>query len=69
VWSLRFYGRFRDPELCLPQARLPVRVLFYKVRFKPGDLWGHDLGPAGDQLEADLYEHWLEPAKWEDAYA
>jgi len=31
------------------------------VRFKQSDLWGRYHGPAGDHLEADIYEHWLEP--------
>jgi hypothetical protein len=57
------HGRFRDPELlAYHKPGLPVRVL-YKVRFKQGDLWGRYLGPPEDQLEADIYEHWLEPAK------
>ena len=57
------HGRFRDPELlAYHKPGLPLRVL-YKVRFKQGDVWRHYLGPAGDQLEADIYEHWLEPAK------
>ena len=57
------HGRFRDPELlAYHKPGLPARVL-YKVRFKQGDLWGRYLGPAGDELEADIYEHWLEPAK------
>jgi len=56
------HGRFRDPELlAYHKPGLPVRVL-YKVRFQQGDLWQGYLGPAGDQLEADIYEHWLEPA-------
>jgi len=57
------HGRFRDPELlAYHKPGLPARVL-YKVRFKQGDLWGRYLGPAGDELEADIYDHWLEPAK------
>ena len=56
-------GRFRNPEqLAYNKPGLPSLVL-YKVRFKQGDLWGRYAGPAGDHLEADIYEHWLEPLK------
>jgi nitrile hydratase subunit beta len=55
-------GAFRDPErLAYHKPGLPAQVL-YKVRIRQGDLWDPCPGPAGDQLEADLYEHWLEPA-------
>ena len=55
------HGRFRNPELlAYHKPGLPARVLF-KVRFKQSDLWGRYHGPAGDHLEADIYEHWLEP--------
>jgi nitrile hydratase len=56
-------GTFRNPELLayhLPG--LPRRTL-YRVRFKQGDIWGRYAGPIGDNLEADIYEHWLEPLK------
>jgi hypothetical protein len=56
-------GRFRNPEgLAYHKPGLPAQVL-YKVRFKQSDLWGRYGGPAGDQLEADIYEHWLEPLR------
>ena len=56
-------GRFRNPEqLAYHLPGLPAPVL-YKVRFKQSELWGRYAGPAGDQLEADIFEHWLEPAK------
>ena len=35
--------------------------MLYKVRFKQREIWGRYDGPAGDQLEADIFEHWLEP--------
>ncbi len=56
-------GRFRNPEqLAYHRPGLPAQVL-YKVRFRQGDLWSSYSGPAGDHLEADIYEHWLEPLK------
>ncbi len=55
------HGAFRDPErLAYHQPGLPAQVL-YKVRFKQSDVWGGYHGSRGDQLEADIYDHWLEP--------
>lgn len=57
------HGTFRDPErLAYHQPGLPAQVL-YKVRFKQRDIWGRYDGPLADQLEADIFEYWLEPAK------
>jgi nitrile hydratase len=56
-------GAFRNPELLayhLPG--LPNRTL-YKVRFRQSDIWSRYSGPAQDNLEADIYEHWLEPVR------
>ena len=55
------HGTFRDPErLAYHQPGLPAQVL-YKVRFKQSEVWGRYDGPAGDKLEADIFEYWLEP--------
>jgi hypothetical protein len=56
-------GTFRNPEtLAYHKPGLPAVVL-YKVRFKQGELWEHYAGPACDQLEVDIYEHWLKPTE------
>ncbi len=58
-------GRFHDPEkLAYHKPGLPRQVL-YKVRFRQADLWAGYRGPAQDQLEADIYEHWLTRAEGE----
>jgi nitrile hydratase subunit beta len=55
------HGSFRDPErLAYHRPGVPAQVL-YKVRFSQNEIWGSYAGSAGDQLEADIYEHWLEP--------
>jgi nitrile hydratase len=55
------HGTFRDPEsLAYHKPGLPAQVL-YKVRFRQHDLWHSYDGPPSDQLEADIFEHWLEP--------
>lgn len=57
------HGSFRDPELlAYHKPGLPPQVL-YKVRFKQSEIWGRYDGPAGDQLEADITENWLEPLR------
>jgi nitrile hydratase len=35
----------------------------YKVRFRQADVWKHYIGPSGDNIEVDVYEHWLEPMR------
>lgn len=58
-------GAFRDPEkLAYHKPGLPERVL-YKVRFRQADIWCGYRGRPQDQLEADLYEHWLTRAEGE----
>lgn len=55
-------GRFRNPEkLSYHKPGLP-RLVLYKVRFRQADLWPSYKGAEQDQLEADIYEHWLEMA-------
>ena len=56
-------GRFRNPELlAYHKPGLPALAL-YKVRFRQRDLWSRYAGAADDHLEADIYEHWLEPLR------
>jgi len=57
------WGEFRNPEeLAFGRPGLPKRPL-YLVRFRQTDLWPAYAGPAGDTLAADIYEHWLKPAR------
>jgi hypothetical protein len=54
-------GAFRDPErLAYHLSGLPPQVL-YKVRFAQADIWKKYPGLSTDQLEADIYEPWLQP--------
>ena len=54
------HGTFRDPEtLAYHKPGLPAQPL-YKVRFRQRELWDRYAGPSGDELEVDIYEHWLE---------
>ena len=66
-------GRFANPEeLAYHQPGLPP-IPLYRVRFRQydrfvqeqiagDDLWPDFRGNPGDELEADIFEHWLDPA-------
>ena len=58
----RLCGVFRNPEsLAYGGSGLPERPL-YRVRFAQRALWPAYPGPDHDTLDAEIYEHWLEPA-------
>lgn len=60
-------GRYRNPEqLAYHRPGLPMLTL-YRVRFAQCDLWPDYGGAESDQLEADIFEHWLDPADEETA--
>ena len=40
---------------------LPARAL-YRVRFTMAELWGEAAERPSDTLDAEIFEHWLEPA-------
>ncbi|MGH8668141.1 MAG: SH3-like domain-containing protein [Burkholderiales bacterium] len=58
----RLCGSFPNPEE-LSQMRdgLPALPL-YRVRFRQKDVWPDYRGPAGDVLEIEIFQHWLEEA-------
>ena len=56
----RICGEFRNPEeLAYGRSGEPKQVL-YRVRFAQKDVWPGYTGPAGDTIDVELYEHWLE---------
>jgi nitrile hydratase len=58
----RVCGAFANPEeLAYGRDGWPERPL-YRVRFRQAELWPDYAGPAGDVVEVEIYEHWLEPA-------
>jgi len=58
----RICGEFRNPEeLAFGRDGKPTQPL-YRVRFPQDVVWGGYDGPAGDTIDIELYEHWLEPA-------
>jgi nitrile hydratase len=56
----RLCGAFRNPEeLAYGRRDGPVLPL-YRVRFAQRELWPDYAGPAGDTVDVEIYEHWLE---------
>lgn len=56
---VRCLGAFPNPE-DLAFARPAATRTLYHVAFDQPSVW-HE-GRAGDELMAEIYEHWLEPA-------
>ena len=55
-------GEYPNPEeLAYRRAGTPAPML-YRVRFRQSDVWPDYSGPAGDTLDVEIYQHWLEPA-------
>lgn len=61
----RVCGSFANPEeLAYGRNGLPAQPL-YRVRFAQAEVWPDYAGPAGDSIDIEIYEHWLEPASGE----
>jgi nitrile hydratase subunit beta len=59
----RLCGAFPNPEeLAFNRPGLPAQPL-YRVRFRQRQIWPDYKGPAGDMIEVEIYQHWLEPAR------
>jgi hypothetical protein len=57
----RLCGAFANPEeLAYARSGQPLQPL-YRVRFLQRDLWPDYAGAAGDVVEVEIYQHWLEP--------
>lgn len=57
----RSLGEFPNPEDLAygqPAKALPL----HRVRFTMGEVWGNAAENPNDTLDAEIYEHWLEPA-------
>lgn len=58
----RTCGAFPNPEeLAYNRDGLPAQPL-YRVRFASRELWPDYSGNAGDTVEIEIYQHWLEAA-------
>ena len=58
----RICGDFANPEeLAYHRDGGPARAL-YRVRFTMAEVWGEAAERARDTVDAEIFEHWLEPA-------
>jgi nitrile hydratase len=57
----RLCGHFANPEELAYRRDGRPPLPLYRVRFALGELWG-EAADGGDTLDAELFEHWLEPA-------
>ena len=65
----RLCGSFANPEeLAYGRNGLPALPL-YRVRFAQRQVWPDYAGAAGDTVDIEIYEHWLEPATGGNAHA
>jgi nitrile hydratase subunit beta len=56
----RLCGAFANPEeLAYNRPGLPAQPL-YRVRFRSAELWPDYRGGAGDVVEIEILQHWLE---------
>jgi nitrile hydratase subunit beta len=63
---VRVCGAYPNPEeLAYRREGLPAQPL-YRVRFGQRELWPDYAGPAGDCVEIEIFQHWLEPVESSD---
>ena len=58
----RICGLHGAPEKFIRGDGKPAQRI-YRVRIPQQDLWEGYSGTAGDNLEIEIFEHWLEPAE------
>ena len=57
----RDLGPFNNPEQNA-YRRPPEKYRLLRVRFRMAEIWGDAAETPDDVIEAEIYEHWLEPA-------
>ena len=57
----RVVGPFENPEQLAYGTEADMKVNL-RVRFTMGELWGEAAENPDDTLDAEIYDHWLEPA-------
>jgi nitrile hydratase len=56
----RICGAFGNPEELAFNRRDGADVPLYRVRFTMEEIWGADSERAGDTVDIEIFEHWLE---------
>ena len=57
----RSLGAFPNPE-DLAYGNTAQALPLHRVRFTMAQVWGADAEAPNDTLDAEIYEHWSEPA-------
>jgi nitrile hydratase len=58
----RILAAFPNPEeRAYGRPGLPEKTL-YRIRFVQKDVWPDYAGPAGDTVDLEIFEHWLQRA-------
>ena len=61
-WIERTLGPFPNPEeLAYRHSGTPLPLL--RVRFTMAEVWGDGVENPSDTIDAEIYQHWLEPAE------
>ncbi|KPP85456.1 MAG: nitrile hydratase [Rhodobacteraceae bacterium HLUCCO07] len=55
-------GEFGNPELLAYGHFNGPKKPLYRVRFTMAEIWGDAAETPTDTIDAEIYEHWLEPA-------
>ncbi len=58
----RVLPEFLNPEQEGYGKNAGTRIRLYRVRLKQAELWPDYTGNPNDELQIEIYEHWLEPA-------
>ncbi|AZC39438.1 SH3-like domain-containing protein [Pseudomonas chlororaphis] len=58
----RVLPEFLNPEQEGYGRNAGTHVRLYRVSFAQKDLWPNYTGPATDELQIEMYEHWIEKA-------
>lgn len=56
----RVCGSFGNPEELAQQRSGEPKQPLYRVRFRQNEVWPDYRGNAGDVLEVEIFQHWLE---------
>ena len=56
----RLCGTFANPEELAYARTGEPRQPLYRVRFVQKEVWPDYIGSAGDVIEIEIYQHWLE---------
>lgn len=62
----RELGEFANPERAAYRLKKEMQPLV-RVRFSMGEIWGEAAENPDDTLDAEIYAHWLEKVKPQDA--